>query len=282
MERAPAAFFIHILAQNMHLILASNIKAGREVRMLKKLVWLMFLVLVTACSVVMGDLSDLIVNPTPVASETPALTEEIPTELPLPTEAVTPEATLLPTIEETLAPTVEPTEAETLAPSLEPTLTSTPTATLEPTPVPPTATPTPLPATATPTATALPFIYAIQADTPLFMQNFVHPTEACNWQGIAGQVFNSAKTPVANLVVKVTGTWQNKPFIGIGVTGMVDGKPYGPGSYEIVLGTTPLSSVDKLTIQVFDERGNPLSAAVPFSTSADCAKNLIVINFVQK
>ncbi len=215
MERAPAAFFIHILAQNMHLILASNIKAGREVRMLKKLVWLMFLVLVTACSVVMGDLSDLIVNPTPVASETPALTEEIPTELPLPTEAVTPEATLVPTLEETLAPTVEPTEAETLAPSLEPTLTSTPTATLEPTRFRPLPPPRALPATATPTATALPFIYAIQADTPLFMQNFVHPTEACNWQGIAGQVFNSAKTPVANLVVKVTGTWQNKPLLAL-------------------------------------------------------------------
>ena len=118
--------------------------------------------------------------------------------------------------------------------------------------------------------------------TPIFMANFVHTEEACNWQGVAGQVFDANFVPVKNYIVKITGKYNNQSVNLVGVTGMVAGLPYGPGSYEIVLGNKPLTSLDTLSIQLLNASGDPLTTPLSFSTSADCDKNLVLINFMHK
>ncbi len=233
--------------------------------MIKRLFLMVVLVLATAFSVVVTNTGGFfdIFGPFPTQA----------TIIVLPTEPTpTPEVTLEPTIE---VPTA------TLEPTLEVIPTETATATLEPTatlpPPTPTETAVPLP-TATPTA--VPF--QVQRMTPIFMTNFVHTDAACNWQGVAGQVFDANDTPISNYIVKITGLYNSQPVNLVGITGMVTGLPYGPGSYEIVLGTTPLDSVDSLTVQLFDNVGDPITDPLAFSTSKDCNKNLVIINFQKK
>jgi len=124
--------------------------------------------------------------------------------------------------------------------------------------------------------------FTIQGATPIFLVNFVHPTEGCNWQGVAGQIFDVSSNPLLNYVVKVAGTYNGVAFSQIGITGMVAGDPYGIGGYEIVLGNKAITSIDLLTIQVFDTLGKPVTNPMPFSTSATCTQNLVLINFTSK
>lgn len=210
-----------------------------------------------------------------------------PTQTPTPTAFVEVTATPIPTdvtIEPTAVPTGTsvPTEVPTVAPTatLAPTATSTalaPTATVLPT-----KTSTSVPPTATIAATPIVEKFTIQAATPIFMVNFAHTTEACNWQGVAGQIFDNSGKPLLNYVVKVVGTYNGVPFNKIGVTGMVAGNPYGLGGYEIVLGSSAVASVDLLTIQVFDAQGYAVTNPLPFSTSSSCTQNLVLVNFKAK
>ncbi|HBF41750.1 MAG TPA: hypothetical protein DDW19_08320 [Anaerolineaceae bacterium] len=231
---------------------------------MKRLLWMIILVLTTAFSVVFTSVDGFtsIFNPTPIV---------MPTEITLtfePTEVTAVPTEIVPT--QTVEPTVEITPTVTEIPL--------PTATAAPTETPlPTATVTPIP---TPTATAMPF--KVQAMTPVFMTNFVHTDAACNWQGVAGQVFDANLVPVLNYIVKVSGTYSSQPVSLVGITGMVTGKPYGPGSYEIVLGNAPVTSTDTLIIQLFDPNGDPVSDPQSFSTSNECSKNLVLINFQHK
>lgn len=221
--------------------------------MLKKIIW----------SVVMLGMSAYVfwgpegggVDPT----ITPTQTETIATETQEPT------ATTSPTRKPTRTPTELPTATATI--TYTPTATNTPVSSIEPT-------------TFTPTPTVDEYLYAIQDTTPVFMQNFVHTAEACNWQGVAGQVFNETGYPVTDLIVKVTGKLDGKVVNEVAVTGMVEGLPYGPGSFEITLGSVPVYSSGKLKIQVFSTDGTPLSAAVSFGTRSSCYRNLVIINFI--
>jgi hypothetical protein len=289
-----------------------------EVGMIKKLLWLVILVLITACSVfvVDGGLDDTLLTPTATATvcvdctAVPTVVEttevpieitpsqevnetEIPTEAPI--ESITPDvtasvteaptltvtATELPTATGTSIPTVQPTATATLAPTATATVAPTATATLAPTATATiTQTATAVPPTAT--ATIKPMTFEVQATTPVYMVNFAHPTDGCKWQGVAGQVFDDAGKPLINYIVKITGTYNGATVSSMGLTGMVSGTPYGPASYEIVLGKTAISSVDLLTIQLFDPSGKVLTEPLTFSTSADCSKNLVIINYKEK
>jgi len=205
-----------------------------------------------------------------------------PVQTPTPTAIVANTATPIPT-DVTVEPTVAPTSTgvPTLATTVAPTATSTvlpPTATV----LVPTNTSTSVPPTVTSTAITIEEKFTIQAATPIFMVNFAHTEEACNWQGVAGQVFDKSGKPLLNYVVKVTGTYNGAPFNKIGITGMVAGSPYGVGGYEIVLGLSAVASVDLLTIQVFDTQGIAVTKALPFSTSSSCTQNLVLINFKAK
>ena len=172
--------------------------------------------------------------------------------------------------ETTVGPTVTSTVEETLAATATEIATSTPTA------IPPTATATAIPS-ATPTATSVPMAYDVQTTTPVFMTNFAHTDAACNWQGIAGQVFDKSGNTVNNFVIKISGTYNNAALSSLAVTGLAS--VYGPGGYEVVLGTTAIDSTDLLSIQVFDATGKAVTNSLKFSTSSDCSKNLVIINF---
>jgi hypothetical protein len=210
--------------------------------MVKKLIWLSITVLLTAVTVyVTGGGGTIPVTPTATLCA---------------------ECTALPT-------TPDP---DTATPVATLTATALPTSTATPLP---TATSTPLP-----TATPIPMAYVVQADTPVYMTNFAHTDAGCNWQGVAGQIFAANDTPIQNYIIKVFGTYNGSTVSSLVISGMVTNDPYGPGGYEIVLGTTAVNSSDTLSIQVFDNTGKAMTDSLKFSTYSDCAKNLVIINFM--
>jgi hypothetical protein len=166
------------------------------------------------------------------------------------------------------------------------TSTKTPTPTTQntnaPTSVPPTATKTSTPTTAptgipTSASTAVTFLYAVQSGSPVQIQNFVNSAAGCAWQGIAGQVFDADGTPVKNIVVRAGGSWNNLSVNLLGMTGVATN--YGEGGYELVLGTKVVATSKTVWVQLFDLSGTALSDRVYISTSTDCTKNLVLLNF---
>ena len=157
--------------------------------------------------------------------------------------------------------------------------TSTPIGTNTPQP---TKTFTPLPTktfTAVPTRT--PYPYALQAGSPVYIENFAYPEAGCDWIGVAGQVFGKGGQPQANLVIVVKGWYGGVKNEIVAVTGTVAGDIYGPGGYEAVVGGAPKATQKTLSIQVFDLDGNALTKITQFDTYDACDKNLIIINFSQ-
>jgi hypothetical protein len=154
------------------------------------------------------------------------------------------------------------------------TITGTPTSTDTPVP-----TSTPVPTnTPVPSDTAIPKPYQVQPNTPLYLQNFAHPNLACDWLGVAGQVFDKAGKPVSGIVVVVDGAFADKAFEQIGLTGKAPA--YGDGGFELVLSNQDTASTSPFTITLFDVGGKALSDPFSFSSVADCKKNLILVNFV--
>lgn len=173
--------------------------------------------------------------------------------------------------------TYSPTQVTSTTPT--PTNTSTP---VQPTPPGTTATATLVPPTATstsipPTATAsVQYLYTVQPGSPALLPNFANAS-ACNWQGIAGQVFDAEGLQVKNLVVKAGGTWNGAAVNLLGMTGT--STAYGEGGYELTLGTKAVISTNTVWVQVYDLSSKPLTDKVYISTSADCTKNLTLVNF---
>jgi len=257
--------------------------------MIKKMLWLVILVLIAACSIYVND-GVLNIDPiqTVIATDCADCTvvptageiTEIPVDATVTSEVL---PSTEPTVEvtATLAETATIAATATLAATEAPTETALPSSTATPTytatAVPPTAIPT-----LTSTPTEVPMTFAVQTGSPVYMVNFVRTSAGCNWSGIAGQVFDSEGKPLTGYIVKVTGTYNSTAVSSLAVTGMATGTPYGPASYEIVLGTKALASTDMLSIQLFDPGGNVLTTPLRFSTHADCAKILVIINFKQK
>jgi hypothetical protein len=160
-------------------------------------------------------------------------------------------------------PIQTPSAVETNTAAPLPTYTLVPTVTIEPT-----ATSTPPPA-----------IYFPQPGTPAYIANFAHPSNGCNWLGVAGQVFGPDDLPVLNLIVSVKGKLGSTVVDAFSMTGLAEGDPYGPGGYEIKLANQTYSTSKNLAIQVFDLNAKPLSSPLTFDTFLDCGKNLIIINF---
>jgi len=163
--------------------------------------------------------------------------------------------------------------------SLEPreTRITIPTATLM---VADTSIPTELPTeTSTPQFTAAPFPFILQSGTPAYIENFAHPSEGCNWLGIAGQVFDEDGKPLLNKIVIVTGKIGEDVLEIVGVTGVPEADIYGPGGFEIQIADHVFASEKALNIQVFNLDGIPISDSISFDTIADCGKNLIIINY---
>jgi hypothetical protein len=79
-------------------------------------------------------------------------------------------------------------------------------------------------------------LFSVQPGSPSYLANFNELDKGCAWQGVAGQVFGKDNRPIKYLIVKVFGTWNGEEINREAVTGMVEGKPYGKGGYEVILG----------------------------------------------
>ncbi len=95
--------------------------------------------------------------------------------------------------------------------------------------------------------------------------------------GIAGQVFGPGMVPEKNLIVFASGEINGAAVNELGITGQT--QAYGDGGYEIKLADAPFETSKTLIVQLFDLSIRPLSDPILLSTSGDCAKNLIVLNF---
>lgn len=245
-----------------------------EVGMLKKMLWMVILVLIVACSVYVSDggltFDDGIVATDPATGLTAiAVTNTEVVEFTATDEVIHNE-------QGGDICGAESTATVAAVTSEEPTATIE-SATFTPTSIPPTATPS-----FTPTPTQSPLRFSLQSGSPTYLKNFAHSSKGCKWAGVAGQVFDSNGTPLTNYIIKITGKYNGVTIKKVAVTGMVNGDPYGPGSYEIVLGSSAVKSTGKLFIQLFSPDGVALTQKISFNTSANCSKNLIIINFSQK
>lgn len=230
--------------------------------MVKKFLLMVILLAGTALTLVFGDIFEL-----PVIEEKPTATASFTAQ---PTE----------TVQVTVTSSIEPTATTEATATPEEIATDLPTPTFTITPL-PTFTAT---ATASPTATEEIFneLFEVQTGSPVYVTNFVHAQAACNWQGVAGQVFTRQGLPLIGYVVRVSGVYKGQPVNLLGLTGLVENTPYGPGSFELVLGSTALDSQDQLYIQLFEPSGTEVSAPVGLTTYSSCSKNLLIINFVEK
>jgi len=118
-----------------------------------------------------------------------------------------------------------------------------------------------------------------RADAVVYKKNFAHPDKGCNWMGVAGQVLDSSGNPIKNLVVIAEGVLQGQDLLQVDITGLHDA--YGPGGYEIELGSSAVATTNMIYITIYDLDGNVLSSPVSIATRADCNQNVLILNFQQ-
>jgi hypothetical protein len=163
----------------------------------------------------------------------------------------------------TLRPTLTPSITPTFPPS---TATRTPTATATET-----ATPGPSPTT---TNTRSPFLFTKSDHSPFYLQNFAN-SAGCNWMGIAGEVLDMDRNPVASGRFRVH-IWES----GIDERVPVGGAPaYGPSGWEQFLFDSPV--VRDYSVQLETTNGTAVSQVYRVTSRASCNQNLVRLDFVQ-
>ena len=120
--------------------------------------------------------------------------------------------------------------------------------------------------------------YDLQSVEPLFTSNFVHPEAACNWMGVAGQIFGEDLEPKDGLIIVVEGAVNNSMVEVLGYSGLA--QSYGPGGYELILSQVNRPGI--FWVQLFDVEGHPLSGIYSFQMNGTCEQNLAIINFTLK
>ena len=124
--------------------------------------------------------------------------------------------------------------------------------------------------------------FQIQEGSPAALDASVfHPELACNFLGVAGQVFGLDDAPITGLRVQVAGTLNNQAVDKLGLTGAAT--QYGSGAYyEIQLADQPIASNNTLQIVLLNAEGQAISDPFTFSTTDSCQQNLILINFKEQ
>lgn len=165
----------------------------------------------------------------------------------------------------------------TLAPDATGTpIPATPTITVEVILATPGSEPTPTP---TPTEPDSAYAFTIVGQPELIDSTNYHPELGCNFLGIAGQVFDLRGSPVLGIRVQVNGWLGDEYILLYGMSGLA--QAYGIGGYELKLAETPAASRGDLFIRLLDQQGIPLSDRIYFDTEADCARNLVIVQFQQ-
>jgi len=173
-----------------------------------------------------------------------------------------------------------PTAADSSITPMQRTITATSSLDESITPVIPTQTPTPKPTKKLelkPTATQS--LLDVQIGSPIGIPNFAHPELACQWMGVAGQVFDTDGVPIEELVIEFGGTLDGEDVFGLTILGHAEA--YGSGGYEFKLADQPISSNGTVWARVYDFDGILLSEDTYFNTYGECEQNLIILNFVQ-
>jgi hypothetical protein len=120
--------------------------------------------------------------------------------------------------------------------------------------------------------------FTLQAGGPFYLPNFNHPEDGCQWQGVAGQVFDENGLEILNLLVIAGNRPAGEDHNRAATTGHAPA--YGLGGYEIKLSSLPVNTSYHFWVQVVDSEGQPLSQRIYFDTLEDCEQNLILVNFV--
>jgi hypothetical protein len=179
-----------------------------------------------------------------------------------------------------------PTSTPTLV-QLPATWTPTASLTAVPTDTPvPTAAETETPAigtTSTPYPTAdssAHYPFASKGDPAPYANTIFHPDKDCKWQGIAGQVWDIQGRPLIGYRVHLWGYYNGKT---VDLTTLSGGAQawYGESGYEFVIGSSPINSTGKLSVELEDQSYMAISNKVTVNTYADCDKNLVLVNFQQ-
>ncbi len=165
------------------------------------------------------------------------------------------------------APT--PEYANTTTPTLAPTATSTATSTFTP----------------ASKFTATPVPYTLQVMNPFYLGNFAHEDLGCNWLGIAGQVFDSGGQVQKDIIIKTGGNINGIPVeedMTMPLANPEIDTAYGPGGFELTLGSAPADTELTAWIQLYNLSGDPISERIYLVTYNDCQKNLILMNFIEQ
>jgi hypothetical protein len=179
-----------------------------------------------------------------------------------------------------------PTRTASVTPSPEPPTPTVPTATL-------TLTLTTTPSL-TPTATFTP-VFSGGAATPTLPPDQPQPqytrslfpftatvsyqqnatAEACNWQSIAGAVFDLQGNPVPGLALRITS--QDQSIDEYHYTGQQ--KRFGESGFEAYLGASPRAG--RFTVQLLGRTSQPISDSIQITTRTTCEENVVFITFQQ-
>ncbi len=157
--------------------------------------------------------------------------------------------------------------------TIQPTATETPPAVVEPTH---TTVPTDVP-TPTEQPRSMPFV--LRGTPEGYPNALLHPQYGCEeYLFIGGEVWDLREAPVLGLIVRLTGTYGG---------GLVDFRSesgdvelYGQSGFEFVMENRQIAE-DNLTIQLFDQNNQPLSAPVKLKITGQCDANLIIVNYKQ-
>jgi hypothetical protein len=120
--------------------------------------------------------------------------------------------------------------------------------------------------------------FTLQAGGPFYLPNFNHPEDGCQWQGVAGQVFDEHGLEILNLSVLAGNRLAGEDHNLAATTGQASA--YGLGGYEIQLSSLPVNTSNLFWVQLVDSAGQPLSQRIYFDTQEDCEQNLVLVNFV--
>jgi hypothetical protein len=197
---------------------------------------------------------------TPSSTPPPTLP---PTFTNTPTDTATPTNTLPPTPTTTVSPTITETPRATDTPSITPTPSVSPTAQ-------PTETPTGPSPTAPPTVS--PFLFDLREGQPIFTSNFAN-SAGCAWQGIGGQVFDMAGSPMVGLRLHIFGGDIDRR-VDSGSNSL-----YGPSGWEMPVDNK--INPNTYYVELESQAGTVISPRISITFPSDCTQNLALVNFIQ-
>jgi len=228
------------------------------------------LTLVTMLAILASVVVMLVIFNDPKSAVNPFPPPEMPVEAVLPTATATiPTSTSTPTMAATREIIFIPTTTPTAA------LTSTIEVLVIPA-TPSVGQPTQPVAVATSTGK---FAFELTAPPQGLSATLYDPNRTCDWMGVAGRVFDKDGLPVKGIRVSVKGYLGYTKIDMLSLSGTA--LQYGLSGYEFTLANKPVASMQRLTLQLFDQSDLPLSPEVVFDTYAECEMNLILIDFKQ-